>query len=85
MTILLRKTVNPEVLFMDEPTIFLDYVNKYYFRDRMLEFGSKYGNRIQFIIPTNDGVLIDGCKGNCKYISFYKTPVETCEKIDLVS
>jgi len=71
------------VVFSDEPTVFLDLKNKIHYRDRLLEMARKYGTDVQFFIPTNDLTLVDGCRGNCRYINLYETPTVSTSELTL--
>jgi len=82
-----EKIADPEkdglLVVMDEPTIFFDYKNKRLFKDKIVKATEKYNGRIQFLIPTNDPLLIDGLEGRCKYIDLYQTPAKSTDKLSL--
>lgn len=62
------------LVLMDEPTTYLDYRNTLFFRNGLLAAKKAFGDRVQFIIPTNDAFLIEGLQGECRYIDMYSTP-----------
>ncbi len=73
------------LVFIDVPTIFLDYLNRKKFRIKLQDMVQKYSGKVQFFIPTNDTELIDGLEGKCRYINLYQTPAESTNRLDLKS
>lgn len=69
-------------VFMDEPTIYLDYRNKKKFLGQVQELGRKYAGRLQFFIPTNDAVLIEHAQ-DCTYIDLYQQPAQAVKCLTL--
>lgn len=61
------------VVFMDEPTVYLDYRNRFRFKDRLEATIATYGDRLQFFIPTNDPILIERL-GDARFINLYEQP-----------
>lgn len=60
-------------LFFDEPTVFLDYDNLYWFRDKIAKTLDKYGKNLQIFISTNDPILIEKTNGYGS-INLYNRP-----------
>ncbi|MDP3698630.1 MAG: AAA family ATPase [Nanoarchaeota archaeon] len=63
------------ILFIDEPTIYLDYKNKMYFVRKIQQLSEKYSSRLQFFIATNDLALIEKSPG-CLFINLYTQPAQ---------
>ncbi|OGE19652.1 hypothetical protein A3J19_02005 [Candidatus Daviesbacteria bacterium RIFCSPLOWO2_02_FULL_41_8] len=61
------------ILFMDEPTIALDYLNLFKVRDMILGAVRKYSPRLQVFIATNDPILIERTP-EAKFVSLYGQP-----------
>jgi hypothetical protein len=70
---------------MDEPTIFLDAVNKFNFQRKMAEMAERYSGRLQFCIASNDYALIQGQKGGCVYINLYEQPAVSSRTFEIQS
>jgi len=70
------------IVFMDEPTAFLDYDNKYKFRDKINDLLKEFSPRLQFFIATNDPILIEKTPG-CRYINLYQKPAGSSLDVSL--
>lgn len=70
------------IVFMDEPTIYLDYHHKYEFLQKIQELTQRYHPRLQFFIPTNDAVLIEKMP-HCCYINLYTPPASATSTFSL--
>lgn len=71
------------VVFMDEPTAFLDYRSAYKFVDRIQEALARYNPRLQIFIATNDGTLIENAP-RCSYINLYTQPAQSVDRFELL-
>lgn len=69
------------VVFMDEPTAFLDYRNKYAFRDMLMQVIEKYAPNLQVFVATNDPILIEKTP-NGRYIDLYQTPAQSVSEFE---
>jgi energy-coupling factor transporter ATP-binding protein EcfA2 len=70
------------VLFLDEPTAFLDYRAKHYFRKRLDELVSRYKN-LQVFITTNDAVMVENHDG--VFLDYYGDQVTSTREFGLES
>lgn len=70
-------------IVMDEPSVFLDAVNKFRFQNKMVELTREYLGRLQFFIASNDYALIKGLEGTCVYINMYEQPVISSKLFDV--
>lgn len=68
------------VVFMDEPTAYLDYINKHKFKEKVTQFSKDYGKDLQFFITTNDPILIEKIN-NATFINLYQKPAITTNEI----
>ncbi|MBM3232794.1 hypothetical protein FJZ18_01355 [Candidatus Pacearchaeota archaeon] len=68
---------------MDEPTIYLDTVNKFRFQRKIAEKIERYTERLQVFIASNDYALIEGLQGNCVYINTYEEPAVSSRVFDI--
>lgn len=70
------------IVFMDEPTLFLDYKAQLWFRDQILTLTQRHGDKLQFFIPTNDATLIERMS-DCCYINLYEQPAKAGSSFSL--
>ena len=70
------------LLLMDEPTAFLDPLNKSKFRHELFSLLKKHAPRLQVIMTTNDESLIAGNQVPTGVINLYETPAQSMSAED---